>query len=154
MSEEFDFAVRFSIENIELLEAVMEHLDMHEHAEAQVLLQANDLNTALQQFDALISEHSYLAKQQPLSELFTAFFNDNVNELDTEYLKDDNKWRITGEGFDQTAFDFMACLIMVLLACGATHIQGAAQSDVWQARWLQDNTGSIEFNYKVYEGEE
>jgi len=154
MSEEFDFAVRFSIENIDLLETVMEHLDMHEHAEAQVLLQANGLDTALQQLDALSSEHSYLDSQQPLSELFTSYFNQNVNELDTEYLKDDNKWRITGEGFDQSAFDFMACLIMVLLACGATHIQGAAQSDVWQARWLQDEIGSIEFNYKVYEGEE
>lgn len=153
MAEEFDFAVRFSIENIDLLETVLEHLDMHEHDEAQALLEAHDLNRALSQFEALLSEHSILDKQQPLSELYTATFNENINDLDITHLKEENKWRITGEGFDQTAYDFMACLVLLLVACGAEHIQGAAQSNYWQARWQQSEQGLIGFNYKVYEEE-
>ena len=60
MAEEFDFSVRFSIENIELLEMVMEHLDMHEHDEAQALLESHDLNLAQPQFNSLLTEYSTL----------------------------------------------------------------------------------------------
>lgn len=154
MAEEFDFAVRFSIGDIERLESIMEHLDMHEHDEAQALLEAHDLHLALPVLDSLLTKHSTLQKQQRLSELYTATFNNNVDDLEITHLKEEDKWRITGEGFDQNAFDFMACLILLLIASGAKDIQGAAQSDYWQAHWQQNEQGIINFNYKVYEGEE
>lgn len=154
MAEEFYMNVSFEMPDVnrmEQLKTLIEHFDLGETAAAESLLSQHNLNHAQSMIEKLTAEHSYYPNGYDLAQMYTDTYNDSVDDFELEFDDSGMNAEISVEGHDREADDFCAALVLVLIAIGAERINAKAGAPMWNACWLESDSGAIEL---VFESEE
>ncbi|MEJ2612781.1 MAG: hypothetical protein P8179_22660 [Candidatus Thiodiazotropha sp.] len=154
MSEEFSMSVSFATEDAEQMEAVeilLEHLDLHEEVDARELLEQYHLSAAQRLIEDLTSPHSNYDNQSELIKMYINTYQDSVGIDERDFDTSSLQGKIEVEGQDHEADDFCAALVLVLVGMGVKQLNARAGSSFWFARWKSDEKNHVTLEFE--EGE-
>ena len=83
--------------------------------------------------------------------MYADTYDDSVDDMGTKIAESGLTCEITVEGHDREADDFCAALILVLIAIGAGPIDAKAGAPMWNATWVSNADGEVEFNFESEE---
>jgi hypothetical protein len=154
MSEEFYMNVSFELPDtsrMKQLEILIEHLDLSETDAARALLSGYNLASAQAMIDELTTGYSDYSSDEDLVQMYLDTYNDSVDDMELKLDQSTCKGEISVEGYDREADDFCAALVLILVAIGATGINAKAGSAMWNASWIQSESGEIQLDFEAEE---